>query len=39
MTVETLNDRDNRLTDIRVVENFDVVLTAPISGFLFTSAV
>lgn len=39
MTVENLKDKNNRLTDIRVVENYDVVMTAPATGFLFTSAV
>lgn len=39
MTVETLNDRDNRLTKVSVVEDFAAKLTAPVSGFLFTSAV
>lgn len=39
MTTETKKDADNRLTKIRVVENYAVVMTAPVSGFLFTSAV
>ena len=39
MTTQTRNDPDNRRTVVRVVENFDPVLTAPVSGFLFTSAV
>lgn len=39
MTVETLHDVNNRLTRGRVVEDFDVILTANVSGFLFTSAV
>lgn len=39
MTVETKHDTDNRLTRGRVVENFDVVMTAPVSGFLYTGAV
>lgn len=38
MTVETKHDDDNRVTKGRVVENYDVVMTAPVSGFLFTSA-
>jgi hypothetical protein len=39
MTVETLRDEKDRRTLLRVVENYDVVMTAPVSGFLFTSAV
>lgn len=39
MTVESKDDPDNRLTRGRVVENYDAVLTAPVSGFLFTAAV
>ncbi len=39
MTVENLKDKQNRLTNIRLVENYAGVLTAPVSGFLFTSAV
>ena len=39
MTVETLHDVNNRLTRGRVVENFQALLTAPVSGFLFTSAI
>lgn len=39
MTVETQHDPNNRLTDGRVVEDFDPVLTAPVSGFLFTAAI
>jgi len=39
MTVERKPDTDNRLTRVRVVENYDVVMTAPVTGFLFTSAV
>ena len=39
MTQETLKDPNNRLTRIRVVENYDVKIVAPVSGFLFTSAV
>jgi hypothetical protein len=39
MTVETKHDTDNRLMRGRVVENYDVVMTAPVSGFLFTGAV
>jgi len=36
MTVETLRDEKDRRTLLRVVENYDVVMTAPVSGFLFT---
>jgi len=39
MTAQTKNDPDNRLTRVRVVENYDYILTAPVSGFLFTAAV
>jgi hypothetical protein len=39
MSVETLDDRVNRRQLISVVDNFDTVMTAPVSGFLFTSAV
>lgn len=39
MTQEKLHDTNNRLTRIRVVENYDVKLVAPVSGYLFTSAV
>lgn len=39
MTVETLDDKDNRRTKVSVVEDFEPVMTAPVSGFLFTSAV
>ena len=39
MTVETRDDPDNRRTKGRVVECFDVKLTAPASSFLFTAAV
>lgn len=38
MTVETKRDDDNRRTKGRVVENYDIVMTAPIAGYLFTSA-
>lgn len=38
MTVESKHDVDNRVHKGRVVEDYDVVLTAPISGFLFTAA-
>lgn len=36
MTTEVLRDEKDRRTLLRVVENYDVVLTAPVSGFLFT---
>ncbi len=36
MTVETKRDDDNRRTKGRVVENYDVVMTAPSSGFRFS---
>jgi hypothetical protein len=36
MTVETRQDPDNRLTKGRVVEDYATVMTAPVSGFLFT---
>ena len=39
MTTETLRDEKDRRTLLRVVENYDVVLTAPVSGFLFTSVI
>lgn len=39
MTVETKFDVDNRLNKGRVVDNYAIELTAPISGFLFTAAV
>jgi hypothetical protein len=35
MTVESKNDVDNRRWDHRVVDHFDVVMTAPVSGFFF----
>ena len=39
LSVETLDDRINRRKLIRVIDNFHAVMTAPVSGFLFTSAV
>lgn len=39
MTQENLKDTNNRLTRIRVVEDYAVAMVAPVSGFLFTSAV
>lgn len=38
MTVETMVDVNNRRTIGRVVEDYDVKLVSPISGFLVTSA-
>lgn len=38
MTVEDKTDSNNRRVTGRVVENFDVKLIAPVSGFLFTAA-
>lgn len=38
MTVETKHDVDNRRQMGRVVDNFQAVVTAPVAGFLFTSA-
>jgi len=35
MTVETKKDVDNRRWDHRVVDHFDPIMTAPVSGFLF----
>lgn len=37
MTVETIPDVKNRNVELRVVDNIDVQMTAPVSGFLFTS--
>ncbi len=39
MTVESKYDSDNRVNKGRVVEDFVEILTAPISGYLFTAAV
>ena len=39
MTAETKTDSDHRRKVVRVVENYAEVMTAPVSGFLFTSAV
>lgn len=39
MTTETKHDDDNRLTRLRVVEDYVPVMTAPVSGFLFTNAI
>lgn len=39
MTVETFRDEKDRRTLLRVVENFQANLVAPVSGFLFTAAV
>lgn len=37
MTVETKDDVDNRRTEGRVVDDYDVVLTAPASGYFITN--
>ena len=39
LTVETLRDSRNRRVEGHVVDDVDVVLTAPVTGFRFTSAV
>lgn len=39
MTVEDKNDPDNRRVKGRVVENYAAKVVAPVSGFLFTSAI
>jgi len=39
MTVETKNDQDNRVHKGRIVDDLGFVMTANISGFLFSSAV
>jgi hypothetical protein len=39
MSVETLNDPNNRRTQLSVTENYACVLVAPVSGYLFTNAV
>jgi len=39
MTVETLRDASNRRTMGRVVENLTAVLTAPVSGIIFSKVV
>lgn len=39
MTVESKADTDNRVHLGRVVEDYDIQITAPSAGFLFTSAV
>lgn len=36
MTVETKRDDDNRRTKGRIVENYDIVMTAPSSGYRFS---
>ena len=38
MTVETLRDAPNRRSLIRVVDDFDVEVVAPVSGILFQNA-
>lgn len=37
MVTEKLNDAVNRRTLIRVTDNFDMKITAPVSGYLFTT--
>ena len=37
MTVETKKDPDNRREQGRIVDDFDVQVVAPASGFLMTS--
>jgi hypothetical protein len=37
MTVEVMRDTNNRRTVGRVVENWDMVATAPASSYLFTA--
>lgn len=39
MTTERKDDSDNRLTNARIIDDFGMKMTAPVSGFLFTSAV
>lgn len=39
MLVETKNDADNKRTLGRIIDTYDVIMTCPASGFLFTSAV
>jgi hypothetical protein len=39
MAVETLDDRNNKRTTGRVIDMFDLKMTAGASGFLFTSAI
>ena len=39
MTVESKHDRDNRRHLGSITDDFAAVVTAPISGFLFTDAV
>jgi hypothetical protein len=38
MTIETKDDPDNRRTKGRITENYDTIVTAPVTGFLFTGA-
>lgn len=38
MVVETKEDDDNKRTNGRVIDTFAAVMTAPVSGFLFTNA-
>jgi hypothetical protein len=39
MLVETKHDRDNKCHKGRIIDDYDVVMTSPIGGFLFTGAV
>lgn len=39
MTVESMDNANDRLTEARVVDDVAVVLTAPVTGYLFTAAV
>lgn len=39
MTTENKHDSDNRLTNARIIDDFGMKMTAPVSGFLFTSAI
>lgn len=38
LSVETMDDRDNRVTKVRVVDNRAAAVTADISGYAFTGA-
>lgn len=39
MTVETIDDKDNRRTEGHVVDDFDAVMTAPVTGFFFKNVI
>ena len=39
LSVETLREEKDRRTLLRVVENYDVVMTAPVSAFLFQDVI